>query len=623
MSTTPYGENGVTFTATVRDASSGSSGTPTGTVQFLTNGVNFGSAATLSGGSASSASLPLTLPVGNYTVTAVYSGDSDYTTSAGTLSGGQTVNLAASSTSVVSSSPLAVYGEGGVAWTATVIDNSIGSSGTPTGTVQFETNNVAFGSPVTLSGGVAVLPLPLNTPVGSYHVEAVYSGDANYNMSSGTYLFGQRVSAAASSTTVTSSSNPSVYGQSGVTFTATVSDASNGSTGTPTGTVQFQTNGVNFGSAVTLSGGSASTAALPTTLAEGGLTVTAAYGGDGDFSASSGTLSGGQTVIQAVTSTAVQSSSDPSAYGQSGVVFTATVTSASSLTATGTVQFKLNGADFGIAVALSGGSATSPAALTPGEPPGNYVVTAVYSGDLNFTASIGTLSGGQTVNSENSATAVASSSATSVYGQSGVTFTATVSGFESVTPTGTVQFLTNGTSFGGAVTLSGGSASLALPVTMPAGNYTVVAAYSGDSIFTASSGTLSGGQTVNLAASSTAVVSSSAPSASGQSGVTFTATVSDASSASSGTPTGTVQFKTNGVNFGSAVTLSGGSASSVSLPTTLAAGHLHGNGGLQRGSRISARSSGTLSGGQTVNQAASSTTRGFVDPIHRCMGRAG
>ena len=75
MSTTPYGENGVTFTATVRDASSGSSGTPTGTVQFLTNGVNFGSAATLSGGSASSASLPLTLPVGNYTVTAVYSGD--------------------------------------------------------------------------------------------------------------------------------------------------------------------------------------------------------------------------------------------------------------------------------------------------------------------------------------------------------------------------------------------------------------------------------------------------------------------------------------------------------------------------------------------------------------------
>ena len=138
------------------------------------------------------------------------------------------------------------------------------------------------------------------------------------------------MSEAASSTAVTSSSNPSVYGQSGVTFTATVSDASSGSTGTPTGTVQFQTNGVNFGSAATLSGGSASTAALSTTLAQGSFTVTAAYGGDGNFSASSGTLSGGQTVIQAVTSTAVQSSSDPSAYGQSGVMFTATVTSASS-----------------------------------------------------------------------------------------------------------------------------------------------------------------------------------------------------------------------------------------------------------------------------------------------------
>ena len=58
-----------------------------------------------------------------------------------------------------------------MALTATVIDNSIGSSGTPTGTVQFETNNVAFGSPVTLSGGGAVLPLPLNTPVGNYPVD--------------------------------------------------------------------------------------------------------------------------------------------------------------------------------------------------------------------------------------------------------------------------------------------------------------------------------------------------------------------------------------------------------------------------------------------------------------------
>jgi hypothetical protein len=183
---------------------------------------------------------------------------------------------------------------------------------------------------------------------------------------------GQTVNKAASSAAVVSSSAPSAYGQSGVTFTATVSDASSGSTGTATGTVQFYTNTVAFGSAVTLSGGSASSGALPITLAPGGYTVTAAYAGDGNFITSTGTLIGGQTVNKAASSAAVVSSSNPSAYGQSGVKFTATVSDASSGstgTPSGTVQFKLNGANFGSAVALASGSAVSPAltfrAITP------------------------------------------------------------------------------------------------------------------------------------------------------------------------------------------------------------------------------------------------------------------
>ena len=90
-------------------------------------------------------------------------------------------------------------------------------------------------------------------------------------------------------TAVTSSSNPSVYGQSGVTFTATVTNAP-GSSGTPTGTVQFQINGVNFGSAVTLSGGSATSGALPTTLPAGNYTVTAVYSGDTNFNSSTSSL---------------------------------------------------------------------------------------------------------------------------------------------------------------------------------------------------------------------------------------------------------------------------------------------------------------------------------------------
>jgi len=92
-------------------------------------------------------------------------------------------------------------------------------------------------------------------------------------------------------TAVTSSANPSAYGQS-VSFTATVT----ATVGTPTGTVQFQTNGVNFGSAVTLSGGSASSGTLPAKLVVGNYTVTANYFPSGNFTGSSGTLAGGQTI---------------------------------------------------------------------------------------------------------------------------------------------------------------------------------------------------------------------------------------------------------------------------------------------------------------------------------------
>ena len=64
---------------------------------------------------------------------------------------------------------------------------------------------------------------------------------------------------------------------------------------------------------------------------------------------------------------------------------------------TGTVQFEINGTNFGSAVALSGGSATS-GNLRKYLPTGTYVVTAVYSGSTNFNPSTGTLNGGQVVN---------------------------------------------------------------------------------------------------------------------------------------------------------------------------------------------------------------------------------
>jgi large repetitive protein len=587
----------VTFSANVTAVLPGT-GTPTGTVQFKTNGVSFGDPVALFGGSANSAPVA-SLAVGNYTVTAQYSGDSTFNTNSATLIGGQVVSRSSSATAVGSSVNPSAFGQA-VTFSATVTAVAPGV-GTPSGTVQFKVNGANFGAPVALSGGSASSASLATLPVGSYTVTAVYSGDGSFNASTGTLLGGQGVLKANTTTTVGSSVNPSVFGQ-GVTFGATVAAVLPG-TGIPTGSVQFKVNGANYGAPVALSGGSASSASLAS-LAAGGYVITADYLGDGGFNISSGTLPAGQTVNRASSSVAVAASVNPSVYGQP-VTFTATLTAVAPGAGTpgGTVQFKTNGVNFGSAVTLAGGSASSAALASLAV--GSYTVTAEYSGDSSFNISSGTLATGQVVNQANSATAIASSANPSVYGQP-VTFTATLTAVApgAGTPSGTVQFKTNGVNFGAAVTLSGGSASSAAISSLAVANYAVTAEYSGDGSFNTSSGTLVGGQTVNKANSATALASSVNPSVFGQA-VTFTATLT-AVAPGAGTPSGSVQFKTNGVNFGSAVTLASGSASSAAL-SALVVGNCavtadySGDGSFNT-------SSGTLAGGQVVNKANSATT---------------
>src|SRR6202030_765180 len=113
----------------------------------------------------------------------------------------------------------------------------------------------------------------------------------------GTLASGQTVNPAATSTTISSSLDPSVFGQD-VTFTATVSPVSPGA-GMPGGTVQFFIDGSPYGSPALLTAGSATTSA--NALSSGPHTVIASYSGDGNFTDSSGTVS--QGVDPASTST--------------------------------------------------------------------------------------------------------------------------------------------------------------------------------------------------------------------------------------------------------------------------------------------------------------------------------
>jgi hypothetical protein len=88
---------------------------------------------------------------------------------------------------------------------------------------------------------------------------------------------------ATTTTAVSSSVNPSDFGQS-VTLTATVTSGA----GTPSGTVQFKDNGNNLGAPVALNAGVAQF--TTSTLASGNHPITADYNGDTNFATSTGTL---------------------------------------------------------------------------------------------------------------------------------------------------------------------------------------------------------------------------------------------------------------------------------------------------------------------------------------------
>jgi sugar lactone lactonase YvrE len=215
----------------------------------------------------------------------------------------------------------------------------------------------------------------------------------NLSLVEGIAVFQANISAAATTTTVTSSATPSVFGQS-VTLTATVSVPGPGS-GRPTGTVQFQIDGNPVGVPVTISKSGIATFSTAS-LAAGSHSVTASYTGDASFAASSGTLLGGQPVNQASTSAVVVSSATPVVLGQA-VTFTTTVGAQDPGvgTPTGTVQFYIDGNPAGGPVSI-GGSGTAMFS-TATLPVGVHTITASYSGDANFAASAGGLSGGEKV----------------------------------------------------------------------------------------------------------------------------------------------------------------------------------------------------------------------------------
>ena len=245
------------------------------------------------------------------------------------------------------------------------------------------------------TGGFNVTGTHTYAAAGNFNVE-VQVADSNNNFAKTTSAATVK---AATTTAVSSSVNPSDFGQA-VTFTATVTS----SAGTPTGSVQFKDNGTNLGPAVTLNASGVATVST-SLLTVGTHTITAEYGGATTFGASNGTLAGGQVVRPVPTLSINDVSTAEGDSGTKSLNFTVTLSAASNLavtanfatadasanagsdyvSATGTVTFNPGETTKTVAVTINGD--------TTNEPDETFVVnlTTPVNATISDTQGVGTI----------------------------------------------------------------------------------------------------------------------------------------------------------------------------------------------------------------------------------------
>jgi len=229
----------------------------------------------------------------------------------------------------------------------------------------------------------------------------------------------------ATSTAVTSSLNPSTYGDS-VTFTATVSSAS----ASPTGSVSFVIDG---GAAVPGTPGTTTATTATWTYTTSALTVSgsphsvsASFTHTGAFADSNGSLTGGQTVNKATPTATLSVTNSPQTYTSSGLAAVVTVSTSSVPGTTANI--------------LTGGAATKTNA-------GTYAVTAdfVPNDTTNYNTLPGLSAGNFVIQQATPTAALAVSNSPQTYNGSGQAATVSIT-------TSSVPGTTANVSTGGAAT---------------------------------------------------------------------------------------------------------------------------------------------------------------------------
>ncbi|MGD0460909.1 MAG: Ig-like domain repeat protein [Tepidisphaeraceae bacterium] len=510
----------VGLTATV----TATSGIPTGIVSFFDGSTLIGTVA-INTTTQQAIGYTASLTAGTHSITASYGGATGFTTSTSPVMSLVVNNNLSTTTALVASSSPITKGQV-LALTATVT----AASGAPSGTVTFNDGS-------TLIGTVAVDPttqeavgFTSSLTAGTHNITASYGGAAGFATSASPVVSLVVNSNVSTKTTLAASSNPVIAGQV-ISLTATVT----GTGGTPSGTVTFDDGSTLIGTA-TIDPTTGKAIGFTSSLTIGAHSITAAYGGDTGYLAStSSAVTENVNPVGADTNTTLVVSTNPELVGQI-IALTATVTSLGG-TPSGTVTFD-DGSTLIGTVAIN--TTTHQAiGFTSSLAVGTHAISATYNGTLGFDASTSS-SVSEVVNPVGTltTTTLASSSKGLVSGQV-VALTATVTSTGG-TPGGTVTFLDGSTLLGTAAINTSTHQALCFTYFLTVGTHNVTAVYAGAGGFATSTSAVVH-EVVNPDATVTTVVASGNNVTAGDV-VALTATITP-EAPGGGIPTGTVTFE--------------------------------------------------------------------------------
>jgi hypothetical protein len=360
--------------------------TPSGTFAFAANGTTIPGCAALVSTGGTATCTTYSLPAGTITVTATYSGDTNYVASGpGNTSYkvnalAPTVVLAAvpASPSTLNTSVTFTASLNGVALTPVA----------PSGSFGFAAN----GAPIpgctakVISAGTATCTVA-SLPAGADTVTATYSGDPNY-VAAAPGSTDYTVNPLAPTVSVTASpASPSQVNTS-VTFTASLGGVTLMPV-VPSGIFTFAVNGTTVASCTQTVSVAGVASCSVSSLTAGTDTITVTYSGDTNYVASAPGVT--QYKVNALTPTVVLAAAPAnSAALNTSVTFTASLNGVTltPVTPSGTFAFAANGTTIP-GCAEAGVSAAGIARCTTSSlPAGTDTITATYSGDANYVASV-------------------------------------------------------------------------------------------------------------------------------------------------------------------------------------------------------------------------------------------